>query len=159
MLVFFARRTYDPQLALDLVAETFARAYEGRGRYRGTSDEQAVGWMWAIARNVLRETQRRGHAERGALRRLGLETDTLNDVELARVVELSGLQDLRSLVAGALAELSVEQREVVELRVVHELEYAEIAQRLRISQQTARARLSRGLRALQVALDAAEATA
>jgi DNA-directed RNA polymerase specialized sigma24 family protein len=35
LLVFFARRLYDAQLALDLVGETFARAYEGKDRFSG----------------------------------------------------------------------------------------------------------------------------
>jgi hypothetical protein len=42
LLVFFARRTYDSQLAMDLVAETFARAYEHRDGHRGTSQAEAV---------------------------------------------------------------------------------------------------------------------
>jgi RNA polymerase sigma-70 factor (ECF subfamily) len=46
LLVFFARRTYDSQLAMDLVAETFARAYEHRDRHRGGSEAEAVGWLW-----------------------------------------------------------------------------------------------------------------
>ncbi|MCZ4494765.1 MAG: polymerase sigma factor, partial [Conexibacter sp.] len=159
LLVFFARRTYDSQLAMDLVAETFARAYEHRDRHRGSSQDEAVGWLWGIARNVLHETHRRGHAERRALRRLGVQSEVLTDGELARVDDLAGLEDLRGLVAGALRELSSEQREVVELRVVGELDYPQIARRLGISEQTARARLSRGLRALGAALDAAEGTA
>jgi RNA polymerase sigma factor (sigma-70 family) len=159
LLVFFARRTYDSQLAMDLVAETFARAYEHRHRHRGTSEPEAAGWLWGIARNVLHETHRRGRAERRALRRLGVEPEVLSDAELARVDDLAGLEDLRGLVAGALRELNFEQREVVELRVVDELDYPQIARRLGISEQTARARLSRGLRALGAALDAAEGMA
>jgi RNA polymerase sigma-70 factor (ECF subfamily) len=41
----------------------------------------------------------------------------------------------------------------VRLRVVDELGYAAIASRLGISEQTARARVSRGLRALAAAVD------
>jgi RNA polymerase sigma-70 factor (ECF subfamily) len=159
LLVFFARRTYDSQLAMDLVAETFARAYEHRDSHRGVSEQEAIGWLWGIARNVLYETQRRGRAERRALRRLGLEPETLSDAELARVDELAGLADRRQLVAAALRELSAEQREVVQLRVVGELDYPQIARRLNISEQAARARVSRGLRALGAALDAAEGMA
>jgi RNA polymerase sigma-70 factor (ECF subfamily) len=159
LLVFFARRTYDSQLAMDLVAETFARAYEHRDRHHGSSQGDAVAWLWGIARNVLHEAHRRGRAERQALRRLRVESEVLTDAELARVDDLAGLEDLRGLVASALRELSAEQREVVELRVVGELGYPQIARRLGISEQTARARLSRGLRALGAALDAAEGTA
>jgi RNA polymerase sigma-70 factor (ECF subfamily) len=34
LLIFFARRVYDPEAAVDLVAETFAAAFAGR-RWRG----------------------------------------------------------------------------------------------------------------------------
>ena len=48
------------------------------------------------------------------------------------------------------------QREAVRLRVVDELEYDELAARLSISAQTARARVSRGLRALGEAIKVME---
>ena len=54
---------------------------------------------------------------------------------------------------GALAELGPEQREAVRLRVVDELGYPAVAARLGVSEQTARARVSRGLRALAAAVD------
>ena len=56
--------------------------------------------------------------------------------------------ELRSAVQGALAELGPQQREAVRLRVVDELGYPAVAARLGVSEQTARARVSRGLRAL-----------
>ena len=54
---------------------------------------------------------------------------------------------------GALAELGPEQREAVRLRVVDELGYPAVAARLGVSEQTARARVSRGLRALAAAVN------
>jgi len=69
------------------------------------------------------------------------------------------LGDLRELVGGALRTLSAEQREVPELRIVRELDHPQIARRLGISEPPARARVSRGLRGLAAALDAAEAAA
>lgn len=156
LLVWLTRRTYDGQLAVDLVGETFARAYERRRRFRGDpSDAEALrGWLYGIARNVLYEALRRGRAEQRALARLGVSTPALDPGELARVEELAALGELRSAVAVALEELSSEQREAVRLRVVAELEYPEIARRLRISEPAARARVSRGLRALATALEA-----
>jgi RNA polymerase sigma-70 factor (ECF subfamily) len=56
-------------------------------------------------------------------------------------------------VTSALADLGAEQREAVRLRAVDELGYPAIARRLGISEQAARARVSRGLRALAAALD------
>jgi DNA-directed RNA polymerase specialized sigma24 family protein len=55
LLVFFTRRTYDAQLAVDLVAETYARAFERRRRFAADpADHDApAAWVFSIARNVL----------------------------------------------------------------------------------------------------------
>ena len=47
--------------------------------------------------------------------------------------------------------LSFDQREALELRIVKELPYPEVAIALGVSEQTARARVSRALRALREA--------
>lgn len=152
LLAFFARRTMDPQVALDLVGETFAEAFAGRRRYRGRDDDDARAWLYGIARNLLASYWRRGYAEQRALRRLGVEPVLLSDQSIARIEELAGTSALRAAVAQGLADLGEDQRNAVELRVVHELPYDEVASRLAISEQTARARVSRALRALEVRL-------
>ena len=158
MLVFFTRRTYDAQLAVDLVGETYARAFELRRRFAGDpQDADALAaWTFGIGRNVLNEELRRGAAERRALRRAGVQPPLLDVEELSRIEELAALGELRAAVAAALAELAADQREAVRLRVVEELDYAAVAGRLGISEQAARARVSRGLRALGAALDGFE---
>ncbi len=155
LLVFFTRRTYDAQLAVDLVGETYARAFELRRRFDGDpADADALGgWVFGIARNVLNEALRRGAAERRAMRRAGVQSPVLDGEELVRIEELAALGELRAAVSDALAGLAVEQRDAVRLRVVEELDYAAVAGRLGISEQAARARVSRGLRALAAALD------
>src|ERR1700712_4329042 len=65
---FFLRRTRDPEAAIDLVAETFARALEHARPFRGGT--HADPWLWGIARNVLAEYVRRAHVEQRTLRRL-----------------------------------------------------------------------------------------
>jgi RNA polymerase sigma-70 factor (ECF subfamily) len=155
LLVYITRRTYDAQLAIDLVGETYARAFELRRRVDGDPlDADALGaWVFGIARNVLNESLRRGAAERRAMRRAGVQAPVLEGDELARIEEIAALGELRSAVAGALADLAAEQRDAVRLRVVEDLDYAEVAGRLGISEQAARARVSRGLRAIGAALD------
>jgi RNA polymerase sigma factor (sigma-70 family) len=155
MLVFFTRRLYDAQLAVDVVAETYARAFELRRRFRGDpSDPEALAaWVFGIGRNVLHETLRSGAAERRALLRVGVVAPALDAEELARIEDLAELRELRSAIAAALAELSAEQRDAVRLRVVDELDYPTVANRLGISEQAARARVSRGLRMLASAID------
>jgi Sigma-70, region 4 len=61
---------------------------------------------------------------------------------------------MRRELAAALATLSEPVRRAIELRVVDELPYADLAARLQISEQAARARVSRGLTALADVLDA-----
>jgi len=73
--------------------------------------------------------------------------------QFARIVELAGLDDLRSAVATELQALSAKHRDAVRLRVVDELPYDKIAERLQISEPAARARVSRGLGALARALE------
>jgi RNA polymerase sigma factor (sigma-70 family) len=100
--------------------------------------------------------QRRRRAPRA--RRVGVVAPVLDAEELARIEDLAELQELRSAIAAALAELSVQQREAVRLRVVDELDYPTVAGRLGISEQAARARVSRGLRVLASAVDELGAT-
>jgi RNA polymerase sigma factor (sigma-70 family) len=57
--------------------------------------------------------------------------------------------------AAQLERLSEEQRDALQLRVVEEMPYEEVARRLGVSEPAARARVSRGLRSLQRALAAA----
>jgi len=156
LLVYFTRRSYDAQLAVDLVGETFARAHARRRRFRGESEGEAAAWLWAIARNALSDGLRRGRVERRALARRGVEPPRLAEDEIARVEELAGLADLRAALADALERLVPGQREALRLRVVLELDYPAVAARLGVSQATARARVSRALRTLAVSLEAAE---
>lgn len=79
----------------------------------------------------------------------------MTDVEYERIEELAGSCELRERVAEELDALPVDQREAVRLRVVEEQGYQTLARTLDISQDTARARVSRGLQALRAAIDAA----
>jgi RNA polymerase sigma-70 factor (ECF subfamily) len=153
LVVFFARRTYDAEAAADLMAETFAKAYLGRRRFRGSTEEEARAWLFGIARRRFAMYVRRGKAERKALRRLGLERPPLVEGEYSRIEELAGLDTMRTTLAEHLSRLGPEQRSALELRVVRDLPYPDVADRLGISEQAARARVSRALRTLGSALE------
>lgn len=154
VMVFIARRVYDREVAMDLTAETFAQAFISRKRFRGRSQAEAEAWIYAIARRQLADYLRRGKAERRAIEKLGIDGPRLSDEDLDRVDQLAGLGELRSAITSGLAELSPSQRDALSLRVVEELSYPEVAERLGISEQTARARVSRGLRRLARILEA-----
>lgn len=150
MLGFFARRTFDPDASVDLVAETFATAFVDRARFRGGAREgEQAAWLYGIARNLLADWHRRAGVERRALLRLGVQRRELTDAEYDRIEELAGLDAILAGVRQGLAELSGDHRDALRLRVVEEREYAEVATLLGISEQTARARVSRALSALR----------
>jgi len=157
VLLFLTRRTLDGEVALDLTAETFAQAWRGWPRVREDSREEMRAWLFTIARRQLGHYLRRGRAQRTAVRRLGVRTPGMHEDDLAAIEEAAGLGDVRLGLKAELGRLSDEQRQALQLRVVEEMPYEEVARRLGVSEEAARARVSRGLRALQRALAAATA--
>jgi RNA polymerase sigma-70 factor (ECF subfamily) len=149
MLVFFTRRTLDAEVALDLTAETFAQAFAGRKGFRGTTDEQAAAWLYAIAHRRLARYLRKGYAEREARARLGIELPAAEVEELEHIHEMAGREQIRQALADSLSLLPEEQRQALVMRVVEERSYSDVADRLAISEQAARARVSRALRTLR----------
>ncbi len=148
ILRYFAHQTRDAQVALDLTAETFAKAFENRARFRGSSGGEAAGWLWTIARNELRMYWRSRNVELAAIRRLGINRPEASDDELQRIDELVTLEGARGKISEAFAALSPDQQEAIRMHVIDELEYEEIADRLALSNDVVRARVSRGLRRL-----------
>lgn len=149
VLRYLARRTFDPEAAVDLTAETFARAIADRRQFRGHTEDELIGWIYAIARNQLTDFLRRGRVEREAMVRLGMQRRPLPSADFDRIEQLIDLQDVRDEVAAALEGLTEPQQHVLRLRVLEEQSYGEIAVALGTSEQTARARVSRALRALR----------
>jgi RNA polymerase sigma-70 factor (ECF subfamily) len=148
ILLFLVRRVLDVDTAFDLLSETFATALERRHQFRGSTAEEEQGWLYSIARSELSHYWRDGRVERIALARLGVGVPALSDPEIERIEQLAGITDLVPALQDAMASLPEDQRRAVELRVVEEHGYSEVATILGVSEQTARARVSRGLRAL-----------
>ena len=149
VLVFFTRRVLDVDVAFDLLSETFAKALERRRQFRGASAEEEQGWLFSIARSELSHYWRDGRVERSALaraRRARCRASATRRSSGSRT--WPGLGEVAAPLADAMAALPEEQRRAVELRVIDECGYADVAVKLGVSEQTARARVSRGLRAL-----------
>lgn len=153
LLRWFLRRVGDTETALDLWAETFAQALAARGRFRGRTEAELAGWLYGIAKHQLSLYHRRGRAEQRALHRLGLERPVADKALLDEIEQRAGMQMLRGELSLALAALSQPVRLAIELRVVEELPYPEVAERIGISEPAVRARVSRGLTALADALE------
>jgi len=148
VLQFFARRVIDPEAAFDLTSETFAKALEHRDQFRGKTAEEEQGWLFAIARSELSRFWRRGSVEKSAIAKLGIELPDLSDAEIERIEQLAGLSEVTPRLEAAMRSLPSDQRDAVQRRVVDDITYADLAASLGVSEDVARARVSRGLRAL-----------
>jgi RNA polymerase sigma-70 factor (ECF subfamily) len=155
LLIFFTRRCFDPQVALDLTAETFAQAFASRRGFRGATDDEAAAWLYAIARRRLARYFEHGSVTRRLGRRLAGGVPVAGDAELERIEELASLGEVRALLREQLELLEAGQREALWLRVVEEQSYADVARQLGITEQAARTRVSRALRTLSEPLAAA----
>ena len=152
VLRFVGGRVLDAEVALDLTAETFAKALQRRRQFRGDTAGEEQAWLFSIATSELSHFWRRGKVEQRALRAVGVGVPALSDAELERVEERAGVQAVAAALHAEMDQLPAAQREAVRMRVVDDLSYDEIAQRTQITAQVARARVSRGLRTLAVGL-------
>ena len=139
--------------AADLTAETFAQAWLSRERFHDRRDGSALPWLLGIARNVLRETVRHDRVETRARERLGLPLDLAADEGYTAVEQRLSP---RVALAAALDNLPDHERDALELRVLDELSYDEVAERLAIRPAAARLRVSRALRRLTLATEREE---
>ena len=147
--VYFLRRLFDAEIAVDLTAETFALALERRRQFRGHSAEEEQGWLFAIARNLLHGYWRRGRIEHAAVARLGLERPSLGTEDIEYLHRQAGLDELRARLARALDAIRPDQAAAIRARVLEEREYSEIAAEFQTTPDVIRARVSRGLRTMQ----------
>ena len=153
LLAYFYRRVFDPELAADLLAETFAVAFEKRGRFRDTG-APGSSWLFGIASRELSSYFRRKKVQLRAVERLGIRVPELDAESAIAIAGLVDADDRGPGLADALRRMSPSEREAVELRVIGELEYGDIANRLNCSEATARVRVHRGLSRLRELLEA-----
>jgi RNA polymerase sigma factor (sigma-70 family) len=131
--------------ASDLTAETFARAWLARRRFLDPGNGSALPWLLGIAANLLADAARDDRIESRARKRLGLPLDLAAEDGYAEVEQrLSPRVALERHLRG----LAPHELDALELRVVEELSYDEVAQRLSIAPAAARLRVSRALRRL-----------
>jgi RNA polymerase sigma-70 factor (ECF subfamily) len=150
------RLVSDDEDARDVVQEAYLRAYRSIGRFRG--DAQFSTWMFRITANCAATHlgRRRRH------RHDPLEDDAdiadprpEHDPALAASTTM-----LRDRVEQAIADLPPRLRAVVVLRDIYDLNHAQIAEELGISESAAKVRLHRARRRLrsQVFPDRVDAT-
>jgi RNA polymerase sigma factor (sigma-70 family) len=152
LAAYFWRRSRDAEVAADLTAETFAAALDGCRRFdpeRGP----AIGWLYGIAHHQLGHLARRGAVETRYRRRMGMARLELHDEQLERIEADALREGPHAHVLEELAALPADQRTAVEARVLHELDYAQIACASGASEVVVRKRVSRGLARLRERLE------
>ena len=140
---YHLRRSQDPHAAHDLTAETFAQAWISRTRFRDESAGSAGPWLYGIARHVLLVSVRQRRVEATACTRLGILSEL--DREAAPEPAERWLEGLDE----AIASLPETQQDAIRMRIVDDLSYDEAADRLAVSPEVVRTRVSRGLSALR----------
>ena len=140
-------QTPDMTTAADLTAETFAQALVSLHRFRGATDESARGWLYGIARNLVRRYHRRGRVERATCQKLGIQLDH-DPGELAEIDAQIDAASQTPELARALNALPDTQRQALQLRVVDEMDYGQAAALMGTTEHNARIRVSRALRTL-----------
>lgn len=123
-------------------------------RFRGSTDEQARAWLYGIARNLVRRFIRRGRIELATCRRLGIQLDHDID-ELTEIDAQLDAADAEPALTAAIKTLPDAQRQALKLRVIDELDYDQAAALMGTTEQNARIRVSRALKALSLRLQGA----
>jgi len=145
LLGFLVRRTADPQVAADLVAETFAAAFVARRRFQPRGPGSARSWLYGIARRVLGHYLRRQRVSDKYRRKLGMVPVVVHNDAAREVEERADLASIREGLRTAMATLPASQLDAIRLRVIEEMPYRDVAQRLGCSEGAARVRVARGL--------------
>lgn len=137
----------DAALAEDAAQEAFLAAWRGLPRFRG--DSRFSTWLYRLTTNAAIDWLRREKRHRGMddVTELELPDDGPSPQDQAEQAET------QQTVRRALSRLSEEHRQVLLLRYMQELDYAEIAAALEISEGTVKSRISRAKMRLRELLD------
>jgi RNA polymerase sigma factor (sigma-70 family) len=146
------RRVLCPEIAADLAAESFALALHRMRQFdhrRGTATQ----WLYGIVRNQVRMWARRGEVDRRARQRIGIVTPTFTEADTKMIDDRHDAGPLVAALRQVLKEMRSSDREIIELRVVDNLSYEAIGERLDLAAPTARVRCSRALARLRAELE------
>lgn len=148
-IAHYVSRRLGPDLAQDIVADTFLTAFRQRGGYDLTRPD-ARPWLFGIAGNLIRRHHRDEARKLRALARTG--TDPVLEPFTDQLDAQLTADTTNGAVAAAIASLDPDQRDVVLLITWAELTYDQAADALGIAPGTVRSRMSRARARLRAAL-------
>ncbi|MFG2002184.1 RNA polymerase sigma factor [Spirillospora sp. NPDC048911] len=149
MLYRYVSRRLGPEVAEDLVGETFLVAFSRRNRY-DLSHADARPWLFGIITKLVSRHHRGEAARYRALRRSPVESQVEGPAD--RVAAGVTASASRPLLAEALAGLPRRDRDVLLLVAWGDLAYEEVARALGIPVGTVRSRLNRARRKVRAVL-------
>lgn len=154
------RLTENSEEARDLTQETFLRAFQSIGQFRGESDLRT--WIYRIAINQARNRWRWWRRRRRDVT-VSLDSERAQgDQPLIDLLSAAGenspeqetlAHEREKVLRQALRSLSLAYRETVILRDIEGLTYEEIAETLGINVGTVKSRLARGRQELKTRLE------
>jgi len=143
---FLVRRTRDPERAGELFQETWLNVHRGRKTWR--SGRPFRPWLFGIALNAMRDSDRRSGRR---VRTVELGPETHAERASARVAP--GKHALRMTLEDAIDALPDTLREAFMLGAVLGFDHREVAEQLDITPANARARISRARAKLRIMLE------
>ncbi len=146
----------DADLALDVVQETFVKAFQNAARWDGRSE--VAPWLTRIAVNQAIDEYRKGRRRRANEEPMaeGDHSETLAAFEAGPDRRLLG-REIGERIDAALAGLPARQRAVFVLRHCEEMTLEEIADSLGMNLGTVKSALHRAVRALRTRLEGVRA--
>lgn len=148
LLTYLRRMVGCAHRSEELFQEVFLQVWVKRRQYQYPRPFRP--WLYAIATNHCRASFRSAKPASLALDEMLPGSPSATDPMPLDVVVAS---ETATLIAGAVATLPAQQRSVVALRVWNGLSYAEIAEIVGVTEETARSHMSHGLKSLRKQLE------
>lgn len=157
-LLVVARRGIGSDLAAkvgasDVVQQSMMEAHQDFARFEGATEDEFRAWIGLLLQRNLQDVGRRyrGAARRDIRREIGLDSERTLPIASPdpNASRIARRRETDEELARAVEGLPDRQRQVVELRHRDNIPYEQIAQRLAISEQSARQHYSRAVRKLK----------
>ncbi|MFL6191564.1 MAG: RNA polymerase sigma factor [Actinomycetes bacterium] len=149
---YFLGRVADPELARDLLQETFLRAWRRLSEIGPLPEGQQRAWLFTVARNLAIDSYRAGAARQAAETALRHDTATRETTVAGPHLQVEHGERLAQLEA-AIRRLPEDQRVILSMTTAGELTSQQIGQALGVPAGTVRYRLSQARKQLAAALD------